>query len=178
MSPTASLQVDKPIVLVGLMGCGKSSIGKRLAKMLALPFIDLDVHIEAVAGMKISEIFKTHGQAHFRQLELQEMNRIITNGPMIIASGGGAFINDKIRQLLKDKVVSIWIKADLKTLLERVSRNNSRPLLENGDKEQILKDLIAKRYPIYEQADIKVDTSRSSHDVVLRRIIEALKNEF
>lgn len=172
-----SLQLDKIIVLVGLMGCGKTSIGKRLAKKLAIPFIDLDHQIENMANMSVTEIFENRGESYFRQLELKEAQKILDGTPIVLATGGGAFINDEIRALIKEKGISIWINADLETLLERVSRKNTRPLLENGNKEEILKQLIDKRYPIYKQADITVNTSNDSHDLVLNRIIEAINDK-
>lgn len=178
MPPRHSLQLDKIIVLVGLMGCGKTSVGKRLAKELNIPFIDLDNQIENMANMSITEIFANRGEAYFRQLELTEIKKTLNGAPLVLATGGGAFINEEIRALIKEKGISVWINADLNTLLERVSRRNTRPLLENGNKEEILKELIDKRYPIYEQADITVNTSLGSHEVVLHRIIEAIHERF
>lgn len=168
---------NKTIALVGLMGCGKSTIGKRLARTLELPFIDLDNYIEEVMDMPVSEIFEKHGEAYFRDLELKSIEKILDGRQVILATGGGAFINDSIRKIIKAKAFSVWINADLTTLLERVSRKNNRPLLENGDKEQILKDLMEKRYPIYEQADITVNTTCGTHEVVLQRIIEAINEQ-
>lgn len=173
--PETSLSSEKKtITLVGLMGCGKSTIGKRLARFLDLPFIDLDNYIEESAGLSVTEIFEKHGEAYFRDLELKTINKIIDGQQVILATGGGAFINDSIRKLIKEKTISVWINADLPTLLERVSRKNNRPLLEGGNKEEILKGLIEKRYPIYEQADITVNTTRGTHEVVMQRIIEAI----
>ena len=174
MTQAYLLQPKKTIVLVGLMGCGKTAIGKRLAKKLDLPFIDLDHKIEEVEKMSVKDIFAKHGEAYFRKLELETARRILNGGQVVLATGGGAFINDEIRTLIKEKCISIWINADLKTLLERVSGKNTRPLLENGNKEEILKDLMDKRYPIYGQADIIVPTSHGTHEIVLRRIIEAI----
>ncbi len=172
--PQTTNPLNKTIVLVGLMGCGKSTIGKRLARSLDLPFVDLDNYIEEIAGMSISEIFANHGEPYFRKLELENITKILDGAPAILATGGGAFINPEIRKHIKDKGISVWIKADLPTLLERVSRKNTRPLLESGDKEEILKDLMEKRYPLYEQADITVNTTRGTHEVVLQNIIEAI----
>lgn len=156
------------------MGCGKSTIGKRLAQKLSIPFTDLDAAIEEAAQMSISDIFAKYGEPYFRQLELETAEKIMDSTPSILATGGGAFINEKIRKLIKENSISIWINADLETLLERVSRRNTRPLLENGNKEEILKDLMDKRYPIYAQADITVPTSRGTHDIVVRRIMEEI----
>ena len=174
MPQEPSLQQGKTIVLVGLMGCGKTTIGRRLGRELHLPFFDLDAKIEQVANMPVKEIFATHGEPYFRALELETARKILDGTPLVLATGGGAFINEKIRNLIKEKAISVWIKADLPTLLERVSRRNTRPLLENGNKEEILQELMDKRYPIYGESDIVVNTSRGSHDVVLRRIIEAI----
>lgn len=174
MSEDNSLQINKTIALVGLMGCGKSTIGKRLARKLSIPFIDLDEAIEEAAGISVTEIFAKHGEPYFRKLELEAAEKILDGKPSVLATGGGAFINEKIRQLIKEKSISIWINADLETLLERVSRRNNRPLLENGDKERILQELMDKRYPIYAQADITVPTSRGTHDIVVRRIMEEI----
>jgi shikimate kinase len=174
MRAEVQLQPSKTIALVGLMGCGKSTIGRRLAKALQLPFIDLDNHIEQTVHMTVSEIFAKYGEEHFRVMELAEIKKILDGKPLVLATGGGAFINDEIRELISEHAVSVWIKADLPTLLERVSRRNNRPLLENGDKEEILRGLMEKRYPIYGQADITVESGHGSHDLVVRNIIEAI----
>ncbi len=174
MPQQIKLNPDKIIVLVGLMGCGKSSIGKRLAKALNLQFIDLDNRIEDITGMSITEIFAAHGEAYFRQLELIEIKKILAGKNIVLATGGGAFINEEIRRLIKEISLSIWIKADLNTLLTRVSGRKTRPILENGNKAEILKDLMDKRYPIYAQADVTVNTGNGTHEVVLRKIIEAI----
>jgi len=174
MTQPLLLQPDKTIVLVGLMGCGKTAIGRRLAKKLGLPFVDLDQAIEEAAGMSVTDIFAKQGEQYFRQLELEAAKRLMNGKQSVLATGGGAFINDEIRALVKDRGISVWINADLETLLERVSKKNTRPLLEKGNKEEILKELIDKRYPIYSQADITVPTSHGMHEVVLRRIMEEI----
>jgi len=177
MRPLPQIQPSKTIVLVGLMGCGKSTIGRRLAKALQMPFVDLDNHIENILKMSVTEIFAKYGEESFRAMELGEIKKILVESPLVLATGGGAFINDEIRNLIKDSAVSVWINADLATLLERVSRRNTRPLLENGNKEEIMQELMEKRYPIYEQADINVHSGHGSHDVVVRKIIEALNEQ-
>src|SRR5690606_30559179 len=146
--------LPKTVVLVGLMGCGKTAIGKRLAKQFGLPFFDLDHEIEAEFGCTVSEIFEKHGEPRFRQAEREAILRFMEGEPCILASGGGAFIQDEIRRLIKEKAISVWLKADLDVLLERVSRKNTRPLLAQGDKREIMQNLIEKRYPIYQEADI------------------------
>ncbi len=156
------------------MGCGKSAIGKRLSRKLDLPFIDLDTKIETIAKMPVKDIFARHGEPYFRKLELETMKQALNEGQAVIATGGGAFVNDEIRALVKQSCISVWIKADLHILLERVSHRNTRPLLEHGNKEDILKDLMDKRYPIYAEADIIVSTSHGTYEIVLRKIIEAI----
>ena len=174
MTQQILLQPEKTIVLVGLMGCGKSAIGKRLAKKIKLPFVDLDTKIEQEAKMPVKEIFEKYGEDYFRKLEVKIAKQVIGDNQVILATGGGAFINDEIRKLIKEKCISVWLKADLDILLKRVSRKRTRPLLENGDKKEILKNLMDKRYPIYEQADITTHTGNETHEVVLRRIMEAV----
>lgn len=156
------------------MGCGKSAIGKRLAEKLELPFIDLDTAIEEKTGLTIPEIFEQHGEGYFRKLERDILREIIAGEPKIIATGGGAFINEESRKLIKEKSLSVWIKADFALLLERVSRKNNRPLLEKGDKAAILKDLMNKRYPIYAEADITVETTDGPHEIVVDKIISLI----
>lgn len=167
-------QPDKTIALVGLMGCGKSAIGHRLAARLDLPFLDLDKEIEKMEGLTIPEIFEKHGEQYFRAREKDIAGRILDGYKCVLATGGGAFINDEIRAMIKEKAISIWLKASFEVLLERVSRKNNRPLLEKGDKAAILKDLMEKRYPIYEHADIVVDTTEGMHDIVVNNIVEKL----
>ncbi len=167
-------KIDKTIVLVGIMGSGKSAIGARLALKLGLPFVDMDKYIEDREGITISEIFEKHGEPYFRGLEREVIDELVAGEPCVLATGGGAFINDEIRALIKKKARSVCIKADFDIILERVSRKNTRPLLEKGDKASILKDLMEKRCPIYEQADIIVDSSEGEHDIVVYRIIEEL----
>ena len=169
-----SFKTDKTIALVGLMGCGKSTMGKRLARAVDLPFIDLDNYIENIAGMSVSDIFAEKGEQYFRALELETIKKIIEGEPVVLATGGGAFINEEIRKLLKKKAISVWIKADFETLLERVSRKRTRPLLENGDKAEILKDLMDKRYPIYAEADVTVNSISGAQELVLQEIIEGI----
>lgn len=156
------------------MGCGKTTIGKRLALRLNVPFIDLDHHIENIERMTVSDIFANKGEPYFRNMELETIKSILDGKPAVMATGGGAFINEEIRNIIKQHGRSVWINADLPTLLERVSRKKTRPLLENGNKEEILKDLMEKRYPIYQQADITVNTNRGSHEHVVQQIIEAI----
>lgn len=168
-------KMKKPIVLVGLMGCGKTAIGTRLAKKHGWHFEDLDHHIEAKEQMTISDIFAKKGEPYFRELEKQAMSELLLGDPnTIIASGGGAFIQPHIRELVEKFATSLWLKAEFDVLLERVSRKDTRPLLEQGDKAAILKSLMDERYPIYAQADIVVESKDEPHELVIERIEKAL----
>lgn len=171
---TQNIRVTKPIVLVGLMGAGKSTIGRRLAGAAGVPFIDSDNEIVEAAGCSISDIFESYGEEIFRDLEQRVMLRLVNGEPGVIATGGGAFINAEIRSAVQEKAISIWLKADLDTLVERVSRRDTRPLLRTGDKGEILERLMKERYPIYEQADIAIDSNAGVHDTVVVRILDAL----
>jgi shikimate kinase len=165
------------LVLVGLMGAGKTTIGRRLAERLALPFIDADDEIEKAAGCSIEEIFAEHGEAAFRAGEQRVIARLLEGPVHVQATGGGAFMNPETRQRIRDKALSIWLRADLEVLFERVSRRHHRPLLKGRDPRQALTDLMAERYPIYGEADIVVDTDRSPHARVVSAIISALAAE-
>jgi shikimate kinase len=170
------IQLPKSIVLVGLMGAGKTTIGARLAKRLHLPFLDSDQLIEQKIGYSISYIFDFQGEQYFRQLEHDTILDLLTNHPPhILATGGGAFIQPNIRSIIQSSAISIWLKADLSVLLERVQRRNNRPLLAKGDKRHILEELIATRYPIYAEANITIDSNRLSHRDVVNIIIDAIK---
>lgn len=170
-----NISIDKTIVLVGMMGCGKSAIGKRLATKLSLPFKDLDHVISANENMSVSKIFARKGESYFREQELVVINEILAGDPCVLATGGGAFMNPKIREAIAEKGISLWIHAEFDVLLERVSRKKTRPLLENGDKSEILRKLMDERYPIYQQSDIKVTSTDSPHSLVIKDIVEALK---
>ena len=165
----------KSVVLVGLMGAGKSTIGRRLAQVLDTPFVDSDNEIVEAAGCSVSDIFDIHGEDIFRDLEQRIVLKLLDREPSVIATGGGSFINPTIRKAIKEKASSVWLKAELEVLVERVSRRNTRPLLEQGDKREILSKLMADRYPVYGEADITIDSSNDAHEVVVKRILEALK---
>jgi shikimate kinase len=152
------LNIRKPIVIIGLMGAGKSRIGKDLAKKYGFSFVDTDDEIVIAAGCSISDIFELYGEKAFRDLEERVISRLLTSKVQIIATGGGAFMNAKIRKAIRKHGISVWLKAGLKVLIERTSRRKDRPLLEHGDPENILKELMNKRYPMYGKADIIVDT--------------------
>lgn len=174
-SAEISRYVSCPIVMVGLMGAGKSTIGRRLAAALNLQFIDSDIEIVEAAGCSISDIFEGYGEAIFRDLEQRVIIRLLTGVPCVVATGGGAFIQQAIRDAISEKAISVWLKADLPVLLERVSRRDNRPLLKTGDRSEILQKLINERYPIYAEADITIDSNFGSHESVVEEIIKALK---
>jgi len=165
----------KPIVLVGLMGAGKSTIGRRLASALSLPFVDSDNEIVEAAGCSIGDIFEAYGEAIFRDLEQRVLLRLVSSEPCVIATGGGAFINPVIRENIKEKAISVWLRADLEVLVERVSRRDTRPLLKTGDKGEILARLMDERYPIYATADITINSSAGLHETVVDSVLDALK---
>jgi shikimate kinase len=165
----------RSLVLVGLMGCGKSSIGKRLSAKLGLPFIDADEEIERVAQKSISEIFADHGEDFFRDREAKVIARLLAAGPQVLATGGGAFLARDTRAQIKDAGISIWLRAELPVLMRRVGKRDSRPLLKAAaDPEAVMRDLIAARYPIYAEADITVESRDVPHDSIVAEIVEAL----
>jgi shikimate kinase len=172
MSPV-SLKLDRTIVLVGLMGAGKTAIGRRLAQALGLPFRDVDEEIEKAAGLSVSEIFARHGEAFFRDAERRFIARLLDEPPHVLATGGGAFINDATRALIASKAISVWLKADLDVLMKRVGKRATRPLLATGDPRETMQRLMSERYPIYAQADITVDSVDGPHE----RMVEAILRE-
>jgi len=165
----------RSLVLVGLMGCGKSSIGRRLAGKLGLPFVDADDEIERAAAKTINEIFTDHGEAHFRDGERRVIARLLGNGPQVLATGGGAFINPDTRNSIADAGISIWLKADLPVLMRRVGKRDTRPLLRTRDPETVMRELMESRYPVYAKADITVESRDVQHEVIVGEIIEALR---
>ncbi len=167
---------DRTIVLVGLMGAGKSSVGRRLATQLGLPFKDADTEIETASNLSVPEFFEIHGESAFRDGERKVIARLLEGPQHVLATGGGAFMDAQTRELIREQGCSIWLRADLDTLLKRCLKRNTRPLLKTGDPKQILDDLITKRYPIYAEADIVVDSNDGPHEHVVNRIISALNN--
>jgi len=165
---------DRSIVMVGMMGAGKSAIGRRLAQRLGLPFVDADSEIERAAGCSIEEIFAKHGEADFRDGERRVIARLLEGPVCVLATGGGAFMDAATRERIRASAVSVWLKADLDTLVDRVGRRNNRPLLKNGDPRQILEGLIAVRYPVYAEADITVETGDAPPATTVERVVEAL----
>jgi shikimate kinase len=168
----APLQTDKPIVMIGLMGAGKSRIGRDLATKLNLPFIDADDEIIEAAGCSIPDIFELYGEAAFRDVEKRVISRLLEGKTQIIATGGGAFMNNDVRKAIHEKGISIWLKADLDILVERTGRRGGRPLLETGDPRTILKALMDERYPVYGEADIVVN----SQDVAIGETVNETAN--
>ncbi len=158
----------RSIVLVGMMGAGKSSIGRRLASRLGIPFIDADMEIESAAGMTIPEIFEKHGEPYFRAGEARVIARLLDNGPQVLATGGGAVMDPQTRALFGQKGISIWLKADIDVLLKRTKRRNDRPLVER------IKDLLPTREPFYAQADIIIQSRDEPHDTIIDEIMGEL----
>lgn len=158
----------RSIVLVGMMGAGKSSIGRRLASRLGVPFIDADTEIESAAGMTIPEIFEKHGELYFRAGEARVIARLLDNGPQVLATGGGSVMDPQTRALIGRKGISIWLKADIDVLLKRTRRRNDRPLVEK------IKDLLPVREPIYAQADIIIQSRDEPHDTIIDEIMGEL----
>ncbi len=162
------------IVLVGLMGAGKTSVGKRLAHRLHLPFVDSDHAIEESANMSIPDIFKSLGEAEFRAGERRVIARLLNEPQQVIATGGGAYMDAETRLRIKELGVSVWLKAELSVLMRRVMRRQDRPLLANSDPEATMRDLMAKRYPIYGEADLCILSDEQPHDAMVTRVIEAM----
>jgi len=168
-------RIDRPIVLVGLMGVGKSSVGKRLANALGLPFVDADTEIEQAAKMSIPEIFDAFGEGGFRDGERRVIARLIDGQPRVVATGGGAFCNDETRDLILDKAIAVWLDSDVETLLERVGRRNNRPLLQQGDPRETLTRLKAEREAYYKQAPIHVVSTKGTHAKTVARTIRGIE---
>ncbi len=168
------LLAGRTLVLVGMMGAGKSSIGRRLATRLGLPFVDADNEIEIAANASIPEIFDRHGEAYFRDGERRVIQRLLDGKPKVLAAGGGAFIQPETRSAIQKDAISIWLKADRDLLLSRVKRRANRPLLRDGDPAETIERLIAERYPIYAEADIHVQSRDIAHDAVIDDLLAAL----
>lgn len=165
---------ERSIVLVGLMGSGKSTIGRRLAQRLGMAFADADDEIEDAAGMTITDIFAKFGEAEFREGERRVIARLLAGKPHVLATGGGAFINEETRALILKDSLCIWLDADIPTLVERTARRSHRPLLKGRDAGKVLRDLAAVRNPIYAEAHIRVSSAASPHEHTVRAIMEAL----
>ena len=169
-----ALAAQRPITLVGLMGAGKTTVGRRLAAMLRLPFVDADAEIETASGMSVAEIFERFGEAHFRDGERRVIARLIDGAPKVIATGGGAFIQPDTRRLILQRTIAVWLDADIETLVERVRRRNTRPLLKDREPGEVLAELAAVRNPIYAEAPIRIGSKATPHTETVAAIVLAL----
>ncbi|MEO6388499.1 MAG: shikimate kinase [Croceibacterium sp.] len=167
-------RIDRPVVLVGMMGVGKSTIGRKLAQLLGLPFRDADEEIEKAAQMSVTEIFEGFGEEYFRDGERRVIARLIEGGPAVLATGGGAFVQPDTRAMILERGIAVWLDSDVKTLVERVSRKGTRPLLKGGDPKEIVTRLRIEREPAYALAPIKVMSNAGPHGEAVNRIIEAI----
>jgi shikimate kinase len=165
----------RSIVLVGMMGAGKSTIGRRLGARLRLPFLDADIEIEAAACMSIPEIFETRGEPYFRDGEARVIARLLESGPAVIATGGGAFMREETRNRIREKAVSLWLKADVDTIMKRVKRRADRPLLQTADPEATVSRLLELREPVYRSADLTIASRDVPHDRIVDECIDALR---
>ncbi|SFB24441.1 shikimate kinase [Rhizobium sp. NFR07] len=165
---------NRNLIFVGLMGAGKSVIGRLVAQTLGIPFIDTDAEIESVSRMSIAELFAQYGETEFRALETRVVERLLKQGPRVVSTGGGAFINEATREQIRLGGISIWLKADLDVLWERVNRRDHRPLLKTENPRQTLENLMIQRYPIYEQADLTVISGNVRKDVMVNEVLQAL----
>ena len=175
MDATSSLVLPRTVALVGLMGAGKSAIGKRLALRLGLPFIDADDEIERAAGCSIAEFFEKYGEAEFRAGERRVIARLLEEPSHVLSTGGGAYIHPETRALMRAKAVTVWLRAELDVLFDRVRRRGHRPLLREGDPREVLARLMAQRYPIYAEADIVVESTAQPADRTTEQVIAALR---
>lgn len=162
------------LIFVGLMGAGKSAIGRLVANQLGLPFVDTDNEIERVSRMTISELFATYGEAEFRALETRVIRRLLRSGPKVVSTGGGAFINDKTRRQIERGGISVWLKADLDVLWERVNKRDHRPLLKTENPKLTLENLMNERYPIYQRANVTVISRDERKDIIAAEVMEAV----
>ena len=175
VAPLGPALGKRSIVLVGIMGAGKSSVGRRLAARLGMPFVDADTEIEKAADMTIPEIFAKHGEAYFRAGETRVIARILDSGPQVLATGGGAFMNPDTRATIRAKGISIWLRATLEVLSRRVKRRSDRPLLKGADPIETLQRLIDERYPVYAEADLTVESRDVPHEAIVEEVIERLR---
>lgn len=177
MKETENISLRKPVVLVGLMGAGKSAVGRRLAARLGIPFIDADAEIEKAAGCTISEIFERDGEESFRDGERRVIARLLDSEPVhVLATGGGAFVDPETRALIRNEGISLWLRADLDVLFERVNRRSHRPLLKTADPKGTLAVLMEKRYPVYAEADITVESGDGPIGAMVDKVLAALRD--
>ena len=168
-------RIDRPVVLVGMMGVGKSSVGRKLAALLEMAFVDADEEIETAAQMSIPDMFERFGEAHFRDGERRVIARLVDGGRKVIATGGGAFVNPETRALILDRAIAVWLDSDVDTLLERVGRKDNRPLLKQGDPREILTRLREERRSAYEQAPIHVTSTRGPHTRTMTKVLKGIE---
>ena len=173
---SASLVLPKTLVLVGMMGAGKSSIGWRIARKMGIPFYDTDQEVERAAGCSVVDIFETWGEKAFRDAERRVLKRLLSGQTQVISTGDGTFVDEESRELIKGNAISLWLRADPDILYERVIRRDTRPLLFEGDAKQILEEMVERRYPLYAKADLTVESNDDAHDATVERVMEALKN--
>lgn len=172
---SASLVLPKTLVLVGMMGAGKSSIGWRLARKLGISFNDTDQEVERAAGCSVADIFETWGEKAFRDAERRVIKRLLSEPIQVISTGDGAFVDAESQALIKQDAISLWLRANPEILYERVIRRDTRPLLFEGDAKQILEEMIERRYPIYAKADLIVESNDDAHEATVERVMEVLK---
>ena len=175
MDPEIPLNPPRTVALVGLMGAGKSAIGKRLALRLGLPFVDADDEIERAAGCTIAEIFEKYGEAEFRAGERRVIARLLERPPLILSTGGGAYMDPETRALMRAQAITVWLRAELDVLFDRVKRRGHRPLLRQGDPREILERLMQQRYPVYAEADITVESTAQPAERTAEQVIDALR---
>ena len=164
----------RPLVLVGLMGVGKTTVGRQVAQILDLPFVDADEAIEEASRMSVAELFQQYGEAEFRSLERRVIDRLLREGGTVLATGGGAFMQDETRAAIAENALTVWLRADLDVLVERTSKRDTRPLLRAGDPREILARLMDERHPIYAEADVEVESTRQRREVVASRVVHAI----
>lgn len=165
---------NRSVVLVGLMGAGKTAIGRKVAGMLQLPFADADAEIELASNMSVPELFEQYGEPEFRALEQRVIARLLQSGPQVLATGGGAYMNDTTRETIRKSGISVWLSADLDLLMERVSRRQNRPLLKNADPRGVMVRLMEERYPVYAKADIEVPSRDIPRDEMAANVVAAI----
>jgi shikimate kinase len=175
MNASSPLSLPRTVALVGLMGAGKSAIGRRLAQRLRLPFVDADDEIERAAGCSISEFFERFGEAEFRNGERRVISRLLEGPPHVLSTGGGAYIDPATRALMREKALTVWLRAELDVLFDRVKKRANRPLLREGDPREILRRLMEQRYPIYAESDLVVESTAQPADRTTEQVIEALR---
>jgi len=175
MSSPSPLSLPRTVALVGLMGAGKSAIGKRLAMRLGLPFVDADEEIERAAGCTIAEFFENYGEAEFRLGERRVIARLLEDPPHVLSTGGGSYMDAQTRTMMRAKAITVWLRADLDVLFDRVRRRGHRPLLRGGDPKEILGRLMTERYPVYAEADIVVESTAQPVERTTEEVIDALR---